>query len=324
MSSENRSTSSTDSSADRGATPTGSPPVGDESVITQRTILEEDAARKRREIGLNERRPTARPVVQRPPKDRFSLAQRWLLTVLLFGVLAVTVLLVFAEVSGAPTSWSALRTYSQALLRGEPWPNLHSATSPGNRYQLRYTDEFDSRTGLVACTQQAGEWISDVDPERGIYFMQLWPGRVTWSTIALRDASTNTVPPYYIDASTNVADIMPDGYVGFIGRYQDPDNFYLFMIDGRSRYQIQLWHNGKLTTLQPWTESLLINQAGFENILALEDNGTRLEFFANNQPLATVSTPVLPMGEGGLLGGSGEKTMAEVQVDWLRVYDVKY
>jgi hypothetical protein len=147
--------------------------------------------------------------------------------------------------------------------------------------------------------------------------MQLWPGRLTWSTIALADPAH-----YRIDSSMTIVDMMPNGYSGFIGRYQDPANFYLFMVDGVTQYQIQLWRQGVLTTLQPWTASPLLNPAGFENILTLEDTGTQLHFGANGGALATVSTPVLPSGDAGLLGGAADHLMAEIHVDWLQVYDL--
>jgi hypothetical protein len=286
-----------------------------------RPINEEASERKRAAIGLSARRPTAPPAVHRPPRDLFTRAQRWLVTWLLLGLLLSTALLVYAKLTDAPTSWASVQTFWRATLAGESWPDRLGSYSPGPNYQLRISDEFDTRTGLVACTQQAGEWASDIVPGQGIYRMQIWPGHLTWSTIAPNDEAPLTGAAYRVDASVTIVDMMPTGYTGFIGRYQDPANFYLFMVDGLARYQIQLWHAGVLTTLQPWTANPLLNPAGFENIIALEETGTQLQFFANGAPLATVTLPELPLGAVGLLGGAGERSMAEINVDWLRVYD---
>ncbi len=288
----------------------------------ERPINEDESERKRVAIGLSARRPTAPPAVHRPPRDLITLAQRWLVTFLLLCLLLSTVLLVYAKLTDAPTSWASMQSFWRATLSGERWPDHLGSYSPGNNYRLRISDEFDTRTGLVACTQQAGEWSSDIVPGQGLYRMQIWPGRLTWSTIALEDDTIPARAAYRVDASVTIVDMMPSGYAGFIGRYQDPTNFYLFMVDGLARYQIQLWHEGLLTTLQPWTANPLLNPAGFENIIALEDNGTQLQFFANGAALATVSPPALPLGDVGLLGGSGERSMAEINVDWLRVYDL--
>ncbi len=288
----------------------------------QRAIDEDESERKRVAIGLSARRPTAPPTVHRPPRDLVTLAQRWLVTFLLLCLLISTALLLYAKLTDAPTSWSSVQAFWHATLTGERWPTHLGSYSPGSHYRLRVSDEFDTRTGLVACTQQAGQWSSDIVPGQGLYRMQIWPGRLTWSTIALQDETTVTPATYRVDASVTIVDLMPSGYAGFIGRYQDPANFYLFMVDGLARYQIQLWHEGVLTTLQPWTANSLLNPAGFENIIALEDNGTQLQFFANGAALATVSPPALPLGDVGLLGGAGERAMAEINVDWLQVYDL--
>ena len=93
------------------------------------------------------------------------------------------------------------------------------------------------------------------------------------------------------------------------------------MIDGAARYQILLWQAGVLSTIQPWTPSPVINGAGYENVLALVDDGQALHFYANDQLLQTVDAPVLPPGMTGLVGGAGERTMAEITVDWLRLYE---
>lgn len=294
-----------------------------------RNIDEEARERKRVAIGLSARRATAPSAVHRPPRDLFSRGQRWLLTLLLVGLFISTALLSYAKVTGAPTSWQTVTTYWRSVLSGRQWSSSIGAYSPGPNYRLRLSDEFNTRTGLIACTQQAGEWSSDVVVDRGIYRMQVWPGRLTWSTIALNGNMTGDITdnipsrsPYRIDASVTIVDMMPTGYTGFIGRYQDPSNFYLFMVDGLARYQIQLWHEGVLSTLQPWTANPLLNPAGYENIIALEDSGTELRFVANGSPLAILTAPVLPAGEVGLLGGAGERSMAEINVDWLRLYEL--
>jgi hypothetical protein len=236
---------------------------------------------------------------------------------LLIGLLLATALLLYAKLTGAPTSLATVQAYGRAVIRGETWSSRLGLYAPGANYQLRYSDEFATRTGLVGCTQQAGEWSTDVVPAAGVYRMQIWPGRLTWSTIAPPAGAALTT--YRVDASMTIVDLMPAGYTGFIGRYQDPANFYLFMVDGQARYQVQWWHEGALTTLQPWTANPLLNPAGFENILGLEDDGATLRFYANGSALVALS-PALPAGEVGLLGGAGERSMAEINVDWLRVY----
>lgn len=273
-------------------------------------------AQKRLAIGLSPRRPTARSVVQRPPRTGLAIWQAWLIVGLVVALMAATGLLVAARMTGASTAWPQVRLQLAAWLLGKPLPGLPAFALPSADYQLRVEDPFVEKTGLLACNQQAGQWTTDIVPERGIYRFQLWPGRLAWSTLAVTDLAA-----YRLDASFTIVDVMPEGYTGFLARYQDAQNFYLFVVDGAARYQVLLWQAGVLTTVQPWTPSPVINGAGYENVLALVDDGQTLRFYANDQPLFAVDAPQLPPGATGLVGGAGERTMAEISVDWLRLYE---
>ncbi|MEZ4864007.1 MAG: hypothetical protein R3C14_21995 [Caldilineaceae bacterium] len=275
----------------------------------------ERRAQKRVAIGLAPERPTAKTEVQRPPRPPLSAGQRWFLTLLLLALLATTLLLAVARANGAPTAWPQVRAYLTSWLAGQPAPRPIGGGLFGTRYQLLQEDAFVTRTGLLACNQQAGQWWMDVVPDEGLYRMSIWPGRVAWSTLA-----TVTPSAYRLDASFTLADLMPDSYAGFVGRYQDAANFYLFVVDGHGRYQVQLWQQGVLTTLQPWTSNPLLNGAGFENVLTLEDDGERLHFGANGGELYVIITSSLPSGQVGVLGGAGARTMAEIVINWLRLY----
>lgn len=273
-------------------------------------------AQKRVAIGLSPRRPTARMAVQRPPRAGLARWQQWAIALMVAALMVATVLLIFAKATGASTGWSQVRHQLAALLLGRPAPPQTPGSLPALGYLLRLEDGFTTKSGLLACTQQAGQWATDIWVEPGVYHFQLWPGRLVWSTLAVADLTT-----YWVEASFTVVDLMPEGYTGFLGRYQDEETFYLFVVDGAARYQVLLWQAGQLTTVQPWSPSPMLNGAGYENVLALEDDGQALRFYANDQLLFAVMEPALPLGATGLVGGAGERTMAEVMVDWMRLYE---
>jgi len=273
-------------------------------------------AQKRVAIGLSPRRPTAREVVQRPPRTGLAGWQQWLVAGLVGALMVATLLLVIAKATGAPTAWPQVRAQLAAWLLGQPASSVIVLTAPSPDYALRIEETFATKTGLVACNQQAGQWATDIVPGQGVYRFQLWPGRLAWSTLALTDLTT-----YWVEGSFMIVDVMPEGYTGLLGRYQDAENFYIFVVDGAARYQVLLWQAGALTTVQPWTPSPVINPAGYENLLALEDDGQALNFYANEQLLLTIDAPALPLGATGLVGGAGARTMAEITVDWLRLYE---
>lgn len=273
-------------------------------------------AQKRVAIGLSPRRPTASSVVRRPPRSALTKGQQWALAGLVAALLVATLLLTVAKATGASTAWPQVRMQLAAWVLGEPLPGVPTQSAPLPDYTLRMEDTFDSKTGLLACNQQAGQWTTDIVPEQGIYRFQLWPGRLAWSTLAVENLN-----PYWLEASFTIVDVMPEGYTGLLGRYQDAQTFYLFVIDGAARYQVLLWQAGVLTTVQPWTPSPAVNGAGYENVLGLADDGATLRLYANDQLLYTVDAPALPPGMTGLVGGAGERTMAEITVDWLRLYE---
>lgn len=273
-------------------------------------------AQKRVAIGLSPRRPTARSVVRRPPRTAFTKGQQWALAGLVVALIVATGLLIVAKATGAATTWPQVRMQLAAWVLGDALPNTPTLSPPLPDYGLRVEDTFTSKTGLLASNQQAGQWATDILPEQGVYRFQLWPGRLAWSTLAVEDLQA-----YWLEASFTIVDLMPEGYTGLLGRYQDAQTFYLFVIDGAARYQVLLWQAGVLTTVQPWTPSPVINGAGYENVLALVDDGQALYFYANDQQLYMIADPPLPPGLAGLVGGAGERTMAEITVDWLRLYE---
>ncbi len=272
-------------------------------------------AQKRVAIGLSPRRPTARAVVQRPPTTGLARWQQWVIASLVVAMMLATVLLVIAKTTGAATAWPQVRSQLTALLSGQLPSQRPELAAPAAGYRLRLEETFAQETDVIAAAQQAGQWTSEILPGPGVYRFQLWPGRVAWSTLAIEDLAI-----YWLEASFMIADVMPEGYTGFLGRYQDTENFYLFAVNGAASYQVLLWQAGQLTTLQAWTPSTVINPAGYENVLAIEDDGQVLRFYANKQRLFTVQAPVLPTGATGLVGGAGDRTMAEMTVDWIRLY----
>lgn len=280
----------------------------------------EERARKRAEIGLAPARPTARPTFQRPPAEAEGRGCLWPLVWLVAIIALATLLLLGARLRGTPTTWPTVQTTLQSW-----WANLTNrralvgeVTSPRptlGRYQLVAEEDFTGPDGLLACNQQDGQWDMVYQPEDGIYHMEIAPNRLAWSTLG-----AGVLRNFRLDLALTIADLRPDGYAGLLGRYQNHDNFYLFGLDGRGRYQVQLWQNGQLQTLIPWTENGQLNLAGAANVLTLEDDGATLRLAVNDRPLFVVQTPVLPVGDVGVFGAAPAQGNAEITADWLKLY----
>lgn len=285
----------------------------------QQTI-DEERARKRAEIGLSPVRPTARATLQRPPDEMSTGGCLWLPVWLLGGVVVVTLLLLTAMLLGSPTSWPQVR---ENLISW--WPSRitlvdTTAAKPEIRaaddYQLLAADQFDQQQGLLAYNQQDGQWDMVYRPSESVYHMQIWPNRLGWSTFG-----AGVLHNVRVEASFQVTDVLPDGYAGLLARYQNRDNFYLLGVDGRGRYQVQLLQDGQLQTLIPWMEAGWVNLAGMPNEVAFEDDGATLRMFVNQRPVFEDRQPRLPVGDAGVFGAAMPQSAAEINVDWLRLYE---
>lgn len=284
--------------------------------------LHKERARKRAEIGLAPVRPTAQATFQRPPGESAGRGTLWLPVGLVAAVLLATLLLLGARLSGVAvrwpdvqltaTDWWANFTNRRSLVEQTATPALTDTTE-----RLVAADDFTQAQGLLAANQQDGQWDLAYQPADGVYQMQLSPNRLAWSTLGAA-----VLRNFRLDLVVTIADLRPDGYAGLLGRYQNHENFYLFAVDGRGRYQVQLWQAGQLQTLLPWMESGRIHLAGEANRLTLADDGATLRLSINGQLLFEVQAPALPLGDAGVFGAAPPQTSAEMAVTELRLYEL--
>jgi len=268
----------------------------------------DNRARKRTAIGLAPVRPTAKDAPLRPPGEAPPVRGAWLATSLVILLLVITLVLVISQFWGQTPNLSVPTTTFNFPAQTTPAP---AATALIVSNDFTDGDEIQ----LVLPNQQDGLWSLRSDSAEGIYRMEVQPNQLAWSTIVGKP-----VDQFRIEAGLTIGDIAPEGYAGFISRYQDNKNFYLFAIDGQGRFQIQLLSNGDLQTIQPWTESAALKLAGNPNTLAIEENGAMLRFFANGQLLAEITSPQLSLGDVGIFAAAPSTTIAEVSFDWLRLF----
>jgi len=280
-------------------------------------LVDEERARKRAEIGLSPSRPTARADLHRPPAEAPSPSNsmRWLAW-LLGGVILVTFMLVLAKVAGAPTSWSSVRAQSSAWLRGDASgvfiTDDASLTAPYRQFTAL---DFDAGAAGMAEEELSNHHQLYADHTQDAYHMRVWPGNLAWSVLG------NACPgPYRVETSALVFSTSPDGYAGLLARFQNAQNFYLFVVNGEGEYRVTLLVDGQWRTLQPWTASQVINRAGVENVLALADDDQMLSFYVNDSLLHTIDTLGPPVGDTGLAGGAVTE-VADITFDWLRFYN---
>ena len=309
-------------------------------------------AQKRTKIGLTPNRPTAKTAVQRPPDGTNPPGKSqprwrsWLLTWLLALLLVATILLIAARVLGSPTAWAEVRNnigawfgIEQLILSGDgakgttDGGTVDGGTSVSEQSlgtpiagfiepRLVLSDDFsDARSRLpLADEERIDQWLMGFVQNENVYRIRPWPGNVAWTVL-----TSVGNRPYRLETKVQINGIdqnVPRGYAGLLARYQDDANMYLFAVDGESRMQVWLQQNGDWQTLVSWTPMPVLNVAGSANILALEDDGKTIRFFANESLLYQLDAPTFPPGATGLVGGAQDVDLLDVDFDWLRVYEL--
>lgn len=277
--------------------------------------FDDERVRKRLAIGLAPRRPTAKAAPQRPPDEQMGSLQRWWPVWLLLAVTTATVLLLVAKLLDSPTDWSPVRRNLTVWWEGQKL----ASNADNHAYRLQITENFDQPSQLLAAQQAAGQWWMNVAPKEGIYRLDVWPKHLAWSTLGLRPNS-----PFKIETAFTIPLEAADGYAGLLGRYQDEDNFYFFVINGEGQFQAQLRKAGALYPLQPWVAVNILNPPGENNVMALTDDGARLSLYLNDMLVFEVLEPQLPVGQTGVLGGASARTLTKIDIDWLKVYDAAH
>ncbi len=266
---------------------------------------------KRMSIGLSAQRSTAKAAPQRPPDEVASnRTQLWTLTGVVTAIIIATLLLVFAKVADAPTSWPwVIRSFAGGVAPAD----LSESDLKG--YLLLAGSDLNQPNSTVATADRPGAYVMGHVSDEGLYRMRLWPNNIAWSVLATNCSSR----AYHIETEAIVAPESPSGYAGLVGRYQNESTFYLFHVDGAGAYEVLSAQDGVWRVVQARQVESIINPAGVANTLSLQDDGEAMTFAVNGQVLYQTSSPALPTGSTGLAGRAGGEP-AEVNFDSYRLY----
>jgi hypothetical protein len=115
-----------------------------------------------------------------------------------------------------------------------------------------------------------------------------------------------------------------DNAYGVICRYQNEQNFYLFLVSGDGYYAIGKYQTGSdqityLTGDGRFQFSDIINQGIATNQIRATCVGNELSLAVNGLPLATVTDPTFVMGDVGVGVSTLEPGTAVVEFDQLEV-----
>jgi hypothetical protein len=124
--------------------------------------------------------------------------------------------------------------------------------------------------------------------------------------------------------ASQIAGVNDNAY-GIICRYQDEQNFYMFLISGDGYYAIGKYSGTDvpvtyLTSDGQYQASDLINQGEATNDIQASCIGNQLSLAVNGEPLLTVTDNDFASGDIGLAASAMQQGTVEISFDDLRVF----
>lgn len=180
-----------------------------------------------------------------------------------------------------------------------------------------FEDEFDGQRDCGWSTyNRAGATVTIVDGALQISTSQ--PGELWWSNPG-KDFDDQV-----ITAEARQAEGPDDNAYGVICRYQNEENFYLFLISGDGYYAIGKYESGNpevqyLTPDNQFQPSDAINKGNATNQIEASCIGDQLSLAVNGLSLITVSDPTFVTGDIGVAASTLQSGTSVIEFDSIRV-----
>jgi hypothetical protein len=185
--------------------------------------------------------------------------------------------------------------------------------SPG----ILFADDFDGEQDCGWAIYNRGGGIAAIENES----MQLTvnqPGQLWWTN------PNRNFSDVIITAEARQVSGPNDNAYGLICRYQNEENFYVFLVSGDGYYAIGKYQSGVdtvtyLTENQQFQPSDSVNIGVASNELEARCIGNELTLLVNGTPLVTVTDPTFVIGDFGLAASTLQPGTAIIQFDNVQV-----
>lgn len=139
-----------------------------------------------------------------------------------------------------------------------------------------------------------------------------------WVTLDIDKAFAD----FYVEVDATHIDGPTDGMMGLIFRYEDADNFYVFLADAEGYFALLAYIDGELDRVIDWTESPVLNtDEGAENRLAVLASGREIIVLANDEELDRVQDRTFVDGDIALVAGTNQDGDLQVAFDNFGLWD---
>jgi hypothetical protein len=182
---------------------------------------------------------------------------------------------------------------------------------------ILFEDEFDGERDCGWVTySRAGATVQITDGALQISTSQ--PGQLWWSNPG------QNFDDQIITAEARQVEGPNDNAYGLICRYQNEENFYLFLISGDGYYAIGKYQSGSaeveyLTVDQQFQPSDAINQGNATNRIEASCIGNELSLAVNGLALVTVTDPTFVTGDIGVAASTLQPGTSLIEFDSIRV-----
>lgn len=180
-----------------------------------------------------------------------------------------------------------------------------------------FEDEFDGERDCGWATySRSGATVEITDGALQITTSQ--PGQLWWSNPG------KSFDDQVITAEARQEEGPDDNAYGLICRYQNEENFYLFLISGDGYYAIGKYQTGNeevqyLTADNQFQQSDAINQGSATNRIEASCIGNELSLAVNGLALVTVTDPTFVTGDIGIAASTLQPGTSIIEFDNIRV-----
>lgn len=188
-----------------------------------------------------------------------------------------------------------------------------------NEGGVLFQDDFSGEQDCGWSLYNQGGAVAEIDSEAGVLQISTsQPGQIWWTNPGREfDDAIITVQARQVSGPN-------DNAYGVICRYQNEQNFYVFLISGDGYYAIGKYQSGNdqityLTENGQYQYSDVINQGVATNRIRASCVGNELSLTVNGLPLFTTTDPTFVSGDVGLGVSTLEPGTAVVQFDDITV-----
>ena len=183
--------------------------------------------------------------------------------------------------------------------------------------QILFFDDFNGEQDCGWATYNRGGGIAAIE-NASMQLTVSQPGQIWWTN------PTRNFDDVIIRAEARQVSRPNDNAYGLICRYQDPKNFYAFLVSGDGYYVIAKYQSGSenviyLTENGQFQPSEAIHTGVASNELLASCIGNQLSLEVNGTPLITVTDPTFVTGDIGLAASTLQAETGVIEFDNVQV-----